>query len=112
MSLAPNELDEFYRFFRISGMEHCSGGPGAYHIGNQAESLSTLDPEENVLMAMVRWVEQGIAPETITGTAYVNDTVSLGVAFKRAHCRYPYRNVYKGTGDPTVVESWECIPGF
>lgn len=109
MSLAPAQLDEFYRFFRISGMGHCSGGPGAYHIGNQAGNSASLDPEENVLMAMVRWVEQGMAPDTITGTAYVLDTKSLGVAFKRAHCRYPYRNMYKGIGDPTVPDSWQCV---
>ncbi|KAK7437233.1 hypothetical protein VKT23_018675 [Stygiomarasmius scandens] len=27
------EIDDFYRFFRISGMSHCSTGPGAWRIG-------------------------------------------------------------------------------
>ncbi|THU92543.1 tannase and feruloyl esterase [Dendrothele bispora CBS 962.96] len=64
MGLQSTELDEFYRLFRISGMHHCSGGPGAWGDCNY---LVDLDPESNVLMAMVRWVEEGIAPETCWG---------------------------------------------
>ena len=30
MQLRSSELDEFYRFFRVSGMNHCSGGVGAW----------------------------------------------------------------------------------
>ncbi|KAF5346128.1 hypothetical protein D9758_009917 [Tetrapyrgos nigripes] len=30
MGLDPSQLNEFWRFFRISGMEHCSGGVGAW----------------------------------------------------------------------------------
>ncbi|PSR87137.1 tannase and feruloyl esterase [Coniella lustricola] len=110
MNMSYTELDEFYRFFRISGMGHCTGGPGATFIGQSITSNFTNDPEGNVLSALVRWVEEGIAPETILGTAYVNETQSTGeVAFQRRHCRYPYRNVYSGSGDPTVPDSWECI---
>ena len=109
MDLSSNDLDDFYRFFRISGMQHCMGGPGATFIGNLVASSASLDPDQNVLMAMVRWVEKGIAPETITGTAYVNQTKRLGVDFKRAHCRYPYRNVYQGKGDYKQPESWKCV---
>lgn len=103
------ELDEFYRYFRISGMSHCAGGPGATFIGQQAPSTASLDPSENVLMAMVQWVEQGTAPESIIGTAYVNGTKSLGVDYKRAHCKYPLRNVYSGTGDVKDPSSWKCV---
>ena len=87
MGQSPAQLDDFYRFFRISGMSHCSGGPGASLIGNQARNSASLDPEENVLMAMVRWVEQDIAPEVVVGTRYRNGTASSGVDFKRRHCK-------------------------
>lgn len=110
MGLDHTQLDDFYRFFRISGMGHCTGGPGASFIGQQITSNATLDPEGNVLTAMVQWVEQGIAPDTILGTAYVNETQASGeVAFQRRHCRYPRRNVYTGSGDPTLPDSWECV---
>ncbi|KAH7053333.1 Tannase/feruloyl esterase, partial [Macrophomina phaseolina] len=108
MGLAPRELDAFYRLFRISGMAHCGGGPGATFIGNQKQSVASLEPEENVLMAMVRWVEEGVPPEVVRGTAYVNGSRDAGVAFKRNHCRWPYRNVYKGPGDVTDEAAWEC----
>ncbi|KAK6382251.1 Feruloyl esterase [Exophiala oligosperma] len=111
MNLPSASLDDFYRFFRISGMGHCGGGPGATFIGNLGAAVASLDPDQNVLTAMVRWVEQGTAPDTILGTKFVNDTVSLGVDFRRAHCRYPFRNVYVG-GNATDAwkdpANWEC----
>jgi feruloyl esterase len=60
-------------------------------------------------MALVDWVENKKAPETLIGTKWVNDTQSLGVDFQRAHCKYPKRNQYKGEGNPDVVQSWECV---
>lgn len=109
MGLSSDELDSFYRFFTISGTSHCGGGDGAHMIGQASNEVTSYDPKENVLMAIVAWVEKDQAPETLIGTKYVNDTQSLGVKFKRAHCKYPKRNQYKGEGDPTVVGSWECV---
>ncbi|KFY94205.1 hypothetical protein V500_03374 [Pseudogymnoascus sp. VKM F-4518 (FW-2643)] len=72
MGLNSSSLDDFYRFFRISGMGHCSGGDGAHMIGNQLMSVSSLDTQNNVLLRMVDWVENGNAPETVTGTKFVD----------------------------------------
>jgi feruloyl esterase len=72
MGLNSSALDSFYRFFRISGMGHCQGGDGAHVIGNQLASVSTMDPQNNVLLRIVDWVENGNAPETVTGTKFVN----------------------------------------
>ena len=85
------------------------GGDGAHVIGQNSNEVSSYDPKENILMAIVDWVEKGNAPETIIGTKFVNDTQSLGVEFQRAHCKYPKRNQYKGEGDPNVIGSWECV---
>ena len=41
-------------------------------IGNQLASNIGTDPQSNVLMRMVDWVENGNAPETITGVKYVD----------------------------------------
>ncbi|KAI8933864.1 hypothetical protein NX059_009562 [Plenodomus lindquistii] len=109
MGLSPAELDSFYRFFTVSGTGHCSGGDGANAIGQGTGLVNSLDPKENVLMAIVDWVEKGNAPETIIGTKFVNNTKSLGIEFQRAHCKYPKRNQYKGTGDVNLAESWECV---
>ncbi|KAF9258406.1 tannase and feruloyl esterase [Marasmius fiardii PR-910] len=101
-------LDSFYRFFRISGMSHCRGGPGAWQIGQTNTNGTFLDPDRNVLTALVRWVEQGEAPQMVEGVKYVNDDPVQGVAFQRRHCRYPLRNTYDGQGDPNEAESWSC----
>ncbi|KNG91276.1 hypothetical protein ANOM_000340 [Aspergillus nomiae NRRL 13137] len=104
MNMSASELDNFFRFFRISGMSHCSSGPGAWAFGQGGSPVPTMTPfnrNENILAALVAWVELGIAPETITGTKYVNDNPALGVAFQRHHCRYPLRSTYVGG------EHWE-----
>ena len=83
-------LDDSFRFFRISGMFHCNMGPGAWVIGqgggSSAEGLP-FDPQRNVLAAVVSWVEQREAPETIEGTKFVEDDSSLGESFRRRHCK-------------------------
>ncbi|EAU37174.1 hypothetical protein ATEG_02212 [Aspergillus terreus NIH2624] len=106
MGLAPDQLDEFYRYFRISGMAHCYYGDGASYIGGSAPSAYSDDPEDNVLMAMVEWVEKGIAPEFIRGTKLDQDGHPQ---YTRKHCRYPRRNVYRGPGSYLDENAWECV---
>lgn len=109
MRQSPAQLDSFYRYFRISGMGHCGGGQGAGAIGNTRQGVASFDPHENVLTALIRWVERGVAPDTITGTAFNNGTAESGVGFKRRHCRYPYRNIHNGSGNFKDPNSWSCV---
>ncbi|OCL07972.1 tannase and feruloyl esterase [Glonium stellatum] len=110
MSASSGDLDAWFRFFRIPGMFHCSGGPGAWSFGQGASAAAGIAflPDVNVLAAMVQWVENGTAPETITGTKFINDTVSMGEAYQHRHCRYPYRSTYIN-GPPEGLNSWTCI---
>lgn len=64
--------------------------------------------ESNLLAAMVAWVENGTAPETIVGTKFVNDASKSGIQFQRRHCRYPFRNTFIG-GNGTALSSWVCM---
>lgn len=111
MGLPPDKIDNFYRYFRISGMQHCSGGPGAFDIGQgyvgRPSGFSTA--ENNVLQAIVAWVENGQAPEYIEGINWQNGNPTQGVNFKRRHCRYPRRNVYSVGGNGTGEDSWTCV---
>lgn len=109
MSQTSDELDAFYRYFRISGLAHCAGGNGASFIGSRPDNFATDDPDGNVLWSLVRWVEEGKAPETILGTAFKNATTRDEIAFQRRHCKYPLRNTYSGTGDPDDADSWNCV---
>ncbi|CAK3783001.1 feruloyl esterase B-2 [Lecanosticta acicola] len=110
------ELDSFYRFFRIGGMEHCGGGIGAWSIGQGAVAGAsnnvTSDPQYNVLQRIIDWVEKGdsAAPVSLSGVKYVDDDSSKGVDFVRKHCKYPLRNFCKDPKRYKEADAWECIP--
>ncbi|KAF2865748.1 putative feruloyl esterase B-2 [Massariosphaeria phaeospora] len=106
------ELDDFYRYFRISGMDHCFGGPGASFLGQTAGMVAGDDAEDNLLTRIVAWVEGGEAgaPETVRGTKFVDDSVEAGVKFTRRHCKFPRVNVYRGEEvDGRDEEGWACV---
>jgi hypothetical protein len=81
-------------------MQHCIGGPGAWAIGQGidlgVESSGLNDTSHNVLLALVDWVENGKAPDTITGFTQ-NGTA-------RTHCRYPF---FESRWDGS---DWKCFP--
>ena len=87
----PDQVRNWSRLFLSPGMGHCGGGPAA---------LDTFD----ALSAIVRWVEQGVAPESLKAT---------GRAFpgrSRPLCAYPLHAHYKGAGDPEDAANFECRP--
>jgi feruloyl esterase len=89
---SDEDIDEWLRYFRISGLLHCSGGPGAWMIGQTGGSVA-FEPQKNVLSAVVEWVENSVAPDILEGTKLVDQSKirSAGVAgvqFTRKHCRY------------------------
>ena len=90
MNASSKELDDFFRFFRIPGMFHCNSGPGAWVVGQGGGASAKGVPfksANNVLAALVRWVENGTAVKDIIGTKFVNDTVDLGIASQHRHCK-------------------------
>ncbi|KAK2590610.1 hypothetical protein QQS21_011712 [Conoideocrella luteorostrata] len=111
MAKEDHGLHDYYRFFRISGMFHCNSGPGAWVLGQGGGAAAKgipFEPGQNVLAAMVAWVENGQAPESLTGTKFVNDTVSKGVDFQRHHCLYPKVQTYIG-GNHKRASNWRCL---
>ncbi|KAF7595565.1 hypothetical protein BBP40_005600 [Aspergillus hancockii] len=111
MHMSPSRLHEFIRFFRISGMSHCNSGPGAWAIGQGGRPAAAATPftkDDNILAALIAWVELGTSPATVKGTKYIDDNPELGIEFQRNHCRYPLRNTYVG-GNPALLENWRCV---
>ncbi|KAF2743475.1 tannase and feruloyl esterase [Sporormia fimetaria CBS 119925] len=98
MKKSSRELDVFYRYFRISGMQHCFGGPGANAIGQFFGLGASERPEDNVIMALY-----------LRGAKFQADDYTQEVVFSRKHCRYPKRNRYFGAGDGTDEEGRRCI---
>lgn len=110
MAEADDTLQDYYRYFRISGMFHCNSGPGAWAVGQGGGSPANgipYEPEYNVLAAIVAWVENGTAPQSLTGTKFVNDSYTKGIDFQRTHCLYPKSQTYIG-GDYKLPSSWQC----
>ncbi|ESK85513.1 feruloyl [Moniliophthora roreri MCA 2997] len=106
MGLPPSELDEFYRLFFVSGMDHCRDGDGAWAIGQDPTAVAGKDASENALMALVKWVEEGVAPEVLRGAKLAEDGVTA--EYWRAHCKWPKKNRYIGPGLATEEGSWVC----
>ncbi|EFX05333.1 feruloyl esterase [Grosmannia clavigera kw1407] len=110
MAEVDDALQDYYRFFRISGMFHCNTGPGAWAVGQGGGSSAKgvpYEPEYNVLAAIVAWVENGTAPQSLTGTKFVNDSFAEGIDFQRTHCLYPKSQTYLG-GDSKLPSNWQC----
>ena len=115
------DVDSFYKFYLIPGMQHCQGSavdaPWYIAGGNQPFSLGPTvhgvpgfeDPKHDALLALMQWVEHGIAPDEIVATKYVNDSVALGVQSQRPLCPYPSQARFNGTGNPDLAESWQCL---
>lgn len=109
LSASPRELDGFYRYFRISGMAHCWGGPGANAIGQGGSYSASKRAEDSILARIVEWVEKGKAPEYVRGTKFVNDNPAEGIVFQRKHCKYPLVSRYFGKGNGTNEHGWRCV---
>jgi feruloyl esterase len=98
-TLNSSSLDSFYRLFLVPGMSHCQGGSGSPNFGQGGIAFPILrnDSAHNGLLALVDWVENGEAPETITGTAADGITT-------RVHCRWPeFASKWNG-------KEWVCAP--
>ena len=77
----------FARYFPVPGMNHCAGGP----------ALDNFD----ALGAIVQWVEQGRAPDSMIAT---------GARFPNARplCAWPKHAEYNGTGPSDDAASFTC----
>ncbi|THZ04317.1 putative ferulic acid Esterase/Feruloyl esterase [Aureobasidium pullulans] len=124
-TLAPKgvDLDSFYRFFLVPGMQHCTNtattvnAPWYFAGANQAATLSSSvsgvpgfrDAKHDVLLAMMAWVENGTAPAEIIATKWVNDTLQDKVMRQRPLCMWPKKQKWSGQGDVNAAETWSCV---
>jgi hypothetical protein len=85
----PENVSEWSRLFLVPGMCHCSGGE---------KTVDTFD----MLSAITKWVENGIAPDMIIATGKNMPGVI------RPLCPYPKYPFFKGDGDSNNAENFEC----
>jgi hypothetical protein len=102
-------IQPFYRLFMAPGMQHCGGGLGPNAVGGVfGYPPPSRDPQHDVVAALAHWVEDGVAPTSITATSYVGDDPSKGVAAQHPWCAYPESVHYSGQGDRTQAASFTC----
>jgi feruloyl esterase len=97
---------QFYRLFMVPGMGHCAGGDGPWSFGQNGQRALKADPEYDTLIALERWVEQGVAPAQFIGARVNADT--RAVEMTRPICAYPQQPVWNGTGSANDVASFTC----
>jgi hypothetical protein len=100
----------FFRLFMAPGTTHCGGGPGPNSFGQSLPQAQPLnhEPENDILSALERWVEQGVPPERVVAVKYVNDDPAQGVLRTRPLCAYPKTAVYVGSGSTDDAANFDC----
>ncbi|RYP33983.1 hypothetical protein DL767_004504 [Monosporascus sp. MG133] len=85
-------VEDFFRFFLVPGMEHCSGSTTApWYIAGGSQPLAGtthsvpgfMDADHDVILAMMKWVEEGSAPEKLVATKFKDDNAAAGVQSQR-----------------------------
>ena len=97
------DASAFARFYRVPGMNHCSGGPG---------------PDQfDMLTPLVNWVEKGQAPARVVasvrgagnaGGANADLPASWSATRGRPLCPYPQVAQYNGSGSIEDAASFSC----
>jgi feruloyl esterase len=85
------------RLFIVPGMGHSRGGPAC--------------DQYDLVDALVKWVEQGIQPESITAKARPDNPdlpASWDPERTRPLCAYPSVPMYSGSGNPEDAANWSC----
>lgn len=99
-------VQDFHRLFMLPAVAHCGGstGPDAIGGGMTEPPAAYRDADHHVVNAVMRWVEDGVAPEKIVATKF-----SSGVPVRsRPLCVWPAEAVYMGSGDINAADSFRC----
>jgi feruloyl esterase len=86
----PEATSKFARLFLAPGVGHCGGGPGPAPDGQ--------------FDAVVKWVEEGQAPETLNAVKRDQGKVTR----TRILCQFPLAAKYKGTGSTDDAANFTC----
>lgn len=81
---------DFFRLFMVPGMAHCRGGVAT----DRFDGIS----------ALVNWVENGTAPESLAASRVVDGKV----ARTRPLCPYPKQATYSGSGSVDDAANFAC----
>ena len=103
-----DRVRQYHRLFLLPAVAHCGGSTGPSSIGGGMPEppAAFRDADHHVVSAVIKWVEQGVAPEQIIATRFSGSTLTLS----RPVCPYPAQAVYNGSGDVNVASNFTCAP--
>jgi feruloyl esterase len=96
-TLGRSQADASVALYLVPGMDHCSGGEGAFAV--------------DWIGALESFAKTGKAPAVLAGTHPAAPPGAPGGAakpFTRPICRYPASPRYRGAGDAADAANWEC----
>jgi len=101
------QVREYHRLFMLPATGHCGGSTGPNSIGGGAPEppAAFRDAEHHVVSALIKWVEDGVAPEKIVATKFANGVPVLS----RPVCPYPAQAAYTGSGDVNDAANFTCM---
>ena len=106
--LGQQQANSFLRLFMAPGVQHCAGGPGPDNFGQMVTSAQS-NPENDLTLALERWVEEGVAPEQIIATKRQGTNPQASVLRTRPLCAYPKVARYKGSGSTDEAANFNCV---
>jgi feruloyl esterase len=101
------QVQQYHRLFMLPAVSHCGGGTGPSSIGGGApEPLPAFrNAEHHAVSAVIKWVEEGVAPEKITATRFSGGTVVR----QRPVCPYPAQAAYNGSASIDDASNFSCV---
>ena len=99
------------RLFMVPGMYHCAGGPGPNAFGQALVGTAAAtkhDADNDILLALDRWVTQGVAPERLIATKFHDDKPEKGAARSRSLCAFPKVAKWSGKNSSDDSENFFC----
>ncbi len=101
--MGAERRQKLMRLYMVPGMLHCRGGEGVDQFGGGNSTVPIGLADRDMLTALTRWVEQGIAPDSIIGARFENDRLVR----ERKLCPWPQVAQYTG-GNAELAASFQC----
>jgi feruloyl esterase len=100
------QVQEYHRLFMLPATGHCGGstGPNSVGGGMPEPPKAYRDADHHLVSAVIKWVEEGVAPDRIVATRFVAGNLTRS----RPVCAYPAEAVYNGTGDINDAANFSC----
>lgn len=100
------QTGSFVRLYMAPGMQHCSGGPGPSHFGQDPMDRRG-DASHDIFTALEQWVERDRAPGRLVAARLLPGMKAP--AMTRPLCPYPETIRYSGAGSTSDAANFSCV---